>query len=518
MSELPKGWAWATIGELSACESNSMSDGPFGSNLKSEHYRASGVRVVRLGNIGVGQFVDDSKVFVGEDRMEALSKHQCFADDLVIAALAEPVGRCALVPVELGPAIVKADCIRMKPHALIDSRYLMQCLNSPEGLDRTAAASHGIGRLRINLGELREIDVPVAPHVEQRRIVAKLDELFARSKRTKEELVAIPALLERYRQSVLAAAFRGDLTADWRAKNPEVEPAGELLKRIRVERRRRWEEAELARLKAKGKAPMDEKWKEKYRDPYSVDAVELPPLPANWCWASVDEISGKITKGSSPNWQGFEYASDGIPFVRSQNVGWGVMDLSDVAHLHPSFNSKEPRSILVSGDVLLNIVGASIGRSAVAAEAVEGGNVNQAVAVIRPLDGVSGEYLKDWILSPLAQVRIHLEKVDVARANLSLDDVARMPVPLAPNAEATAIESLLKVLSNRAERFAGAVDLFDAEVGGLESSILTRAFRGELVPQDPSDEPASVLLDRIRAERAAAPAKKPGRKPRSPTP
>ena len=92
----------------------------------------------------------------------------------------------------------------------------------------------------------------------------------------------MPPLLEKLRQSILAAAFRGDLTKDWRAKHPDVEPASKLLERIRVERRKKWEEAELAKMKAKGKAPRDDRWKGKYKEPEAVDATGLPGLPEGW--------------------------------------------------------------------------------------------------------------------------------------------------------------------------------------------------------------------------------------------
>jgi len=109
--------------------------------------------------------------------------------------------------------------------------------------------------------------------------VAKLESLQARSRRAREALEAVPPLLEKLRQSILAAAFRGDLTADWREQHPDVEPASELLKRIRTERRKKWEQAEFAKLKAKGKNPTDDKWKLKYVEPEPVDESELPELP-----------------------------------------------------------------------------------------------------------------------------------------------------------------------------------------------------------------------------------------------
>src|SRR6185503_10682565 len=129
------------------------------------------------------------------------------------------------------------------------------------------------------------------------RIVTKLEALQARSRRAREALDAVPPLLEKLRQSILAAAFRGDLTKDWRSKHEDVEPASELLKRIRIERRKKWEEAELAKMKAKGKAPTDDKWKAKYKEPEPVDATGLPELPEGWCWASVDDVTAFVTDG-----------------------------------------------------------------------------------------------------------------------------------------------------------------------------------------------------------------------------
>ncbi len=127
---------------------------------------------------------------------------------------------------------------------------------------------------------------------EQRRIVSKLESLLARSRRAKEALDAIPALLERFRQSVLAAAFRGDLTADWRAQHPDVEPASKLLERIRAERRLRWEEAELEKMRATGKVPQNDAWKVKYKAK-PIDIIEgcqsLPQTGAGQAWAPVQQ-------------------------------------------------------------------------------------------------------------------------------------------------------------------------------------------------------------------------------------
>lgn len=114
-----------------------------------------------------------------------------------------------------------------------------------------------------------------------------------------------------------------------------------------------------------------------------------------------------VTKGSSPGWQGFEYIESGVSFVRSQNIRWGALDLSDLAYLPPNFNKSHTNSIIREGDVLLNLVGASIGRSAIATNEIDCANCNQAVGIIRLVNGgIMNKYLLQYLLSPQAQDHI----------------------------------------------------------------------------------------------------------------
>src|SRR5690606_22573319 len=124
---------------LAAPERNSITDGPFGSKLKSAHYVEDGpIRVIRLGNVGIGRFDDRDKAFLPGERLDDLGKHQAFAGDLIIAAMADPVGRACQVPEGLGLAVVKADCIRFKAAPQLSPRFVMHWLNSPQGLAQAA--------------------------------------------------------------------------------------------------------------------------------------------------------------------------------------------------------------------------------------------------------------------------------------------------------------------------------------------------------------------------------------------
>ena len=162
----------------------------------------------------------------------------------------------------------------------------------------------------------------------------------------------------------------------------------------------------------------------------------IGPIPESWEVRKLGDIATTISKGSSPKWQGFQYTESGILFVRSQNVGNGKMLLEERAYLTAEFNEKERRSILQSGDILINLVGASIGRVALGTDEINGGNCNQAVGFVR-LDG--SECLKQlivyFLLSPWGQEQMRRQKKDIARANLSLLDIRGFNIPLPPTEE-----------------------------------------------------------------------------------
>ena len=160
-----------------------ITDGPFGSNLKTDHYQASGVRVIRLGNIGLGRFIDLDRAFVTRDRAERLYRHRAEPGDVVVAALGDgvrPAGRACLVPSDLGPSIVKADCFRVRTNGSgLDGAFLTHVLNSPQMLALTEANARGATRPRLNLLMLKKITVPKPSLDEQRRLVAELDDRLA---------------------------------------------------------------------------------------------------------------------------------------------------------------------------------------------------------------------------------------------------------------------------------------------------------------------------------------------------
>ena len=147
----------------------------------------------------------------------------------------------------------------------------------------------------------------------------------------------------------------------------------------------------------------------------------------------LEDLTTRITKGESPEWQGFTYQDTGPLFIRSENVLWGRLDARNALHIPDAFHEKLSRSHLRGGDVLINLVGASIGRPCVVPESIGMANINQAVAVITPkAEELSSEFLTHFLLSSVAQDVIHRGKVETARPNISLGDLRQLKIPTPP--------------------------------------------------------------------------------------
>jgi type I restriction enzyme S subunit len=211
-----------------------------------------------------------------------------------------------------------------------------------------------------------------------------------------------------------------------------------------------------------------------------LQETEIGPIPAHWKVAQLGEWAHLVTKGSSPTWQGFDYCDDGVVFVRSQNVGWGTLDLFDVAHLPEAFNRQQRRSVLQEGDLLINIVGASIGRTALADGRVEGGNVNQAVAVVRLKEGLDPRFAMDFLFTEAGQYQMHRQKKEIARANISLQDIRNFSVPLAGRSEQREIARILSTVDAKTAAEEARREALD----GLFHSLLHHLMTGRIRTQE----------------------------------
>jgi len=200
----PKGWETLPLREMAS----KYSEGPFGSNLKTAHYTQTGVRVVRLQNIGVGRFVDDDEAYISQQHFAGLSKHRCIPGDVVIGTLGDPNLRACIIPDSIPEALNKADCVQLRPEPNIATAdYICWMLNMPSTLGMAAGLILGQTRGRISSGRLAKLVLPLPPLKLQRDFAARVAEARALQDQQAQSRVR----LEEGFQALLHRAFGGEL-------------------------------------------------------------------------------------------------------------------------------------------------------------------------------------------------------------------------------------------------------------------------------------------------------------------
>ena len=380
-----------------------------------------------------------------------------------------------------------------------DRRFLSFAL--PGYLKAINAHTSSITVKHLSSRTVSEIPLPFPPLPEQHRIVAKLEELFSDLDAGVAALQRAKANLKRYRAAVLKEAVEGTLTAEWRTKNPNVEPGSVLLERILVERRRRWEAEQMAAFEAKGKTP-PKNWQGRYKEPATVGAMELSALPEGWCWGTVD-AAAQVTKLA-----GFEYTkyvkydpAGDLAVIKAENAGKLGFKWTDFSFVKSKTVEHLTRSRLRGGEVLMVFVGAGVGQVARVPKD-RSYFLGPNISVIRPDENLLlPEYLEIFLRSWIGfQLTMSFTKA-VAQPSLSMGTIRMIPIAFPPINEQKEIvrevEARLSVLDNCLLRTEQGL----SRAARLRQSILKRAFEGKLVLQDPRDEPTDGKSERSREGR-----------------
>jgi|GEM_PF-1035366 len=357
---------------------------------------------------------------------------------------------------------------------------------------------------------VQDVPLPLPPRAEQDRLASKLDELFSRIDEGERALEQVSKLVERYRQSVLKAAVTGELTRDWRAarkaRGEPVESGEALLTRILTARRQVWEQAELEKMKAKGIQPANDNWKKKYKEPAPPDTTELPELPEGWVWVSIAQIGESVT-GSTPSKSNPSYFGGSVPFFKPTDLdsGYNVRDFRESL----TEDGVAVARLLPEKAVLVTCIGATIGKTGLArVSCVTNQQIN---ALVVDKCSMIPEYAYWYLSSPFGQAAIIGSASATTLPILNKSRFESLVVPVPPlNEQVIIIDEIEKSIS-RGERLVKEMSTSRHYAGAFRQAIFKSAFSGQLVPQDPTDEPAATLLERIAAERATASADAPKR-------
>jgi type I restriction enzyme, S subunit len=510
LTELPEKWGLTTFSEIAERIQNALKAGPFGSSLKKTFYVNHGYKIY-----GQEQVINEDPFcgdyYIDEERYQQLKSCVVKPGDILIS-LVGTIGKVLILPENAEPGIINPRLVKLSlDKQLVSNEFIKKYLESPHVKDHLVKLSHGGTMDILNLSILKTLPIPLPPLNEQKRIVAKIEELRSHTQAARNTIAHIPKLLEQFRQSVLAAAFRGDLTAEWRSENPDVEPAEVLLERIRKERRDRWESTELEKMRSAGKMPKDGKWRTKYKEPDAINDSELPELPKNWCYVKWSEI------GFCQNGRAFpssEYTDTGFRLLRPGNLhvsGKLVWTDSNTRYLPDNWAIKYPDFIVESNQLVINLTAQSLADEFLGRVCLSGNEkslLNQRIARLTPI-GISSRFCL-WLLKS-SLFRNHVDKHNTGSLiqhmfTSQIDEfIFALPSLLEQQLVIEIVEQKLAAIDRIEQQY----QFIKTELDRLDRSILAKAFKGELVPQDPTDEAAIVLLERIRNDRAsqAKPAK-----------
>ncbi|WP_070885544.1 restriction endonuclease subunit S [Pseudomonas argentinensis] len=436
MSELPSGWARTSLGEIATWGSG-------GTPSRSEpNFYGGSIPWIKSGELNA-RYVKSTEENITEAAVSGSSAKIFPAGSVAIAMYGATIGKTAILGVDA--ATNQACAVGAPIEGLTSSEFLYRLLQN----EKDAFIEKGKGGAQPNISQavIKAHEVSLPPLAEQTRIAQKLDELLAQVDTLKARIDGIPALLKRFRQSVLAAAVSGRLTEEWRGLQSDSLPQSHS-----ADMPAGWSVIPLGNYAANhdgARKPISAKERESRKGDH----------PYFGATGQIDRIDG--------------YTHDG-EFVLVGEDGANLLTRA------------KPLAFIAKGQIWVN---------------------NHAHVIASP-SGHSNTYLA-----------IYLNTLDItpwvsgsAQPKLNQKNMNEIPVHVPPPAEQVEIVHRVEQLFAFADQLEAKVASAKSRIDHLTQSILAKAFRGELVPQDPNDEPASVLLERIKAQRAAAPKAKRGRK------
>lgn len=500
---LPKGWAASSLGDI--CLGKVAQSPPAERPVAYIDISSIARTTKRIG---------PTKTVTGADA-PTRARQWVYAGDVLVSMTRPNLNAVALVGAEFDGAVASTgfDVLRSLG---VRPEWLFYRVRSNEFISDVCEDLQGVVYLAIRPHDVRRHELPVPPLPEQHRIVEAIESYFTRLDDAAATLERVQRNLKRYRASLLKAAVEGRLVPTEaelaRAEGRDYEPASVLLERILAERRCRWEEAELAKMKARGKTPKNDKWQRKYKEPAAPNTSVLPEPSDGWCWATTECLADVVDP--QPSHRTPARAEGGVPYVGMGDVASdGTIDLVNSRLVDASvLDEHRARYKLRDGDFIFGKVG-TLAAPVMLPRPFEY-TLSANVVLVQPNSAIDPRFLWYWMQSPTLLRLVTADANATSQPAFGIRKVRVLPVPVPPLTEQRRIVEVVDRCLSVSASVGDESAMDKKRCVRLRQSILKWAFEGKLADQDPADEPASVLLDRIQAEREAAIAKQSKRKPR----
>ncbi|MDF9415733.1 restriction endonuclease subunit S [Bacillus altitudinis] len=439
--EIPVNWNTTKLKFIASEDKNSFVDGPFGSDLKNEEYVESGIPVIQLNSIKEGKLRLNNFKYVSDEKASSLFRHTAFPGDLVIAKMAAPIARSAVVPATFEKYIIVADCIKLKTKEHQNVSFINYVMNTPFIVAQAERFSNGTTRSRVNLGIIKNLVIPLPSYEEQLEIVKFLDYKIQKIDQLIESVQKKVDLLEQQRQSIITEAVTKGLNPNVKMKDSGVEWIGD--------------------------------------------------IPEHWKFTRLDFISRVKARLGWKGLKAEEYVEDGYAFLATPNLKERNIDFKNVNYITEERYLESPEIMLEVGDVLLAKDGSTLGIVNVVRSLPKNATVNSSIAVIRPTGKIDSVYFYYYLKSTYIQDVINQIKDGMGVPHLFQADIKKFKILLPPMDEQVVIAKYLDEETLILEQLVGKVKKQIEKLKEYRQSLIYEAVTGKIDVRD-------MELDEVR--------------------
>jgi type I restriction enzyme S subunit len=476
-NEIPKCWTSTNLGTV--CKLRN------GFAFKSDRYTKEGIPVIRISDIGDGNV--DLEYCVKVELDNQYLTYKVTRGDILVAMSGATTGKFGIFKSDqLAFQNQRVGRFEILDKSLLDNQFLLFLLYGLK--HKILEDAYGGAQPNISSGKIEEMEIPLPPLAEQHRIVAKIEELFSELDKGIESLKTSQQQLKVYRQAVLKYAFEGEFTATWRKDNPDYSAIDEL----KIESSQRLQKARDKKSIYYKKIAHDFKFTQH-------ESI------SSWAKGTLDKL---VYIAARIGWRGLkkdEYTQTGPLFLSVHSLNHGkYVDYTEAFHVSLERYVESPEIQIQEGDVLLCKDGAGIGKIGIVKYLPDKATVNSSLLVIRGMNVLNQEFLFYLFSGPVLQKIVFERITGSATPHLFQNDINKFELLIPPYKEQLQIVQEIESRLSVCDKIEESIEQGLQQAEALRQSILKKAFEGKLVPQDPNDEPASHLLERIKAERAAA--------------